>query len=262
MMKNTITPFLILLAIFSLSSCASKNFYQVHKASPINGKITESAVLFENKHCIVSYDLMNMGGNSGFYFYNKTNDFITIQLDKTFFIRNGESFPYFKNRSTSYSYSRAASASIGGVYSNGMSSNPAVIGGQSASGVETNYPQIQQMIIPPLTKMRVQEYAITEWKYQDCEYNVYPSRKEVQTLKFSEADSPLEFSNLITYTSGGETINYENQFFVEEITNYPEAEATILIRKDDCGNSLYAPLKSMRFSGPNYFYLSYGRAFK
>jgi len=205
---------------------------------------------------------MNVGGNSGFYFYNKTNDFITIELDKTFFIRNGESFPYFKNRSTTYSYSRAVSASMGGVYSNGTSSNPGAIGNQSASGVETNYPQMQQMIIPPLTKMRVEEYVITEWQYQDCDYNVYPSRKEVETLKFSEEESPLEFSNLITYTSGAETINYENQFFVEEITNYPEVEATTLLRKNDCGKTLNTPVRRLRVFGPNYFYLSYERAFK
>jgi hypothetical protein len=258
-MKINLSPFLILLTLFTLSSCATKNFYQVLKTSTTNGKITETEVLFENKHCVISYDLMNTGGNPGFYFYNKTNDIITIELDKTFFIRNGESFPYFKNRVTSYSNARTALAPVVSVvYSNSIS-NPIEIGSAASARVETNYPQMQQMSIPPRTKMRVQEYLITNSQYQDCAYEVYPKKKEVKTLKFTAEDSPLSFSNFITYTAGGETISYETQFFVEEITNYPSGQAIIVVKKDDCGNALPNPLVQMRFSGPNYFFLPYSK---
>jgi hypothetical protein len=258
--KNNTLIFLTLTLAWLLSSCAPTEYFQVYKASPKNAQITKNSVDFENAHCIVSYNLLTRGGNPGFSFFNKTNDFITIQLDKTFFIRNSEASPYFLNRTYSYSYS--SSASVAGLYTNGISSAPAAVASASARGSETSFTQTREIMVPPLTQVTIQEYAVSSARYRECDYLAFPSKKDVRTLKFNEAKSPIKFSNLITYESGNDTVSFETAFFVEEITNYPSSEATIRVNKNDCGKTLYTPVTKFRFDSPNYFFLPYYRSVK
>ena len=81
----------------------------------------------------------------------------------------------------------------------------------------------------------------------------------MRTLKFDGAKSPIEFSNLITYVSGNDNINFETAYFVEEITNYPSCEASNRVDKDDCGERLYIAICEFRFRDPSYFFLTYNR---
>ena len=87
-MKINIPTFLTLTLILSFSSCKPVEYFQVYKVSPQKAQTNESSIDFVNDDCVVSYNLLANGGNAGFSLYNKTNDFIIIKLDKTFFIRN------------------------------------------------------------------------------------------------------------------------------------------------------------------------------
>lgn len=87
------------LVLFILSSCSSTSFYQVYKAEPISESITKVNFFnYEDENCIVSYDFWDNGGNMGFKFYNKSNKNIYLNLAECFYVINGNSYDYYKNR--------------------------------------------------------------------------------------------------------------------------------------------------------------------
>ena len=84
-MKKIIIPCMILL----LASCAETNFYQVYKTNFNDGNLTKDKIVFEDNNCSVSYNLWSEGGNMGFAMYNKTENYLIVNLAKTFFVLNG-----------------------------------------------------------------------------------------------------------------------------------------------------------------------------
>ena len=77
--------------------------------------------------------------------------------------------------------------------------------------------------IPSGTLKFISEYNINESLYRDCDLLRYPKRSQVRTLQFMKDDSPYVFSNRIAYRVGesAEPVQFENEFYVSEITNYP-----------------------------------------
>jgi hypothetical protein len=87
-----------------LTACGGVDtYYQVYKTS--NGlQQKESVLTYEDENCIVTYNLWSDGGNVGFNFENKTDKDIYLDLDKCFFILNGEAYNYFRNRTLAKSF--------------------------------------------------------------------------------------------------------------------------------------------------------------
>lgn len=99
-----------LILILSLSSCVPLKFYQVYKVFPDSDiELKSNFLVYEDGNCKVSYNLWSKNGNIGFNYYNKTDNDIYLNLDKSFFIINGLSYQYYQNRtftsSTSYGLS-------------------------------------------------------------------------------------------------------------------------------------------------------------
>ena len=80
-----------------LASCTTTYHFQVLETASDNPKIKtdDKQTQYEDENCIVSYDMWESNGNAGFQFYNKTDQIITIDLAKTYFVRNGEAFDYY-----------------------------------------------------------------------------------------------------------------------------------------------------------------------
>jgi len=72
-------------------------------------------------------------------------------------------------------------------------------------------------------------------------------------------DSPYVFSNRITYRVGeaAAPVQFENQFYVSEITNYPEKEIVENEYDEFCGEKSIEKYDFFKVKSPDRFYIMY-----
>jgi len=271
-MKIKNTFFLGMIAIF-MASCATTSFYQVYKANPSeNIQIKGDYLVYEDDNCIVSYNLWGAGGNIGFRIYNKTDLNIYLNLEESFFILNGVAFDYFKDRvftqsvgsgSTS-SRSAAASRSETGTNIFGLTQTNRVAGSANVGVITTSeysvsFKEMKNILIPPRTSRIITEYSINETLIRHCDLFKYPTNRQINTKRFTNSNSPLVFSNRITYNLGDtdNPIRFENEFYVSEITNYPEREIMEARFEEFCGQRSVTRTNVFKNVAPDMFYIRY-----
>ena len=97
-MKTRILLLTVLTSVL-LTSCVSTNFVQVYKAMPSDKLVMQDdRIVYEDDNCKITYYLWSEGGNIGFQFFNKTDKNIYVKLEESFFILNGVSYNYYRNR--------------------------------------------------------------------------------------------------------------------------------------------------------------------
>ena len=273
-MKTKSRIFFALIAVF-LTSCVSTPFYQVYKVTPFEKLMTkENYMVYEDEYCKVSYNLWEEGGNIGFRFYNKTDKNIYLNLDESFFILNGISYNYYKNRvytnatSSGVTTSRTATASksVTGInYWDLLQTNriqaTSNIGLMTSTGYSIAYNEEKVICIPSKTSKIITEYNINESLFRDCDLFKFPTRKQIKTKSFSKSESPILFSNRIAYTVGqsDNLIKFENEFYVTEITNYPESEMLESKYDEFCGEKSMTIAKYFKNVSPDKFYIKYAK---
>ena len=256
-----------------MTSCATTSFYQVYNVKPIEESITNTDELFfEDENCRISYNLWENGGNIGFNFYNKTESNIYVKLNESNFILNGFAYDYFKNRTFTRSESKSASnsnTSTGSVAVTGInvynniqtnqvkSSSSANI--SSSVGYAVSIKEDSLVCIPPNTTKRISEYSINNVLIRNCDLFKYPRKKEIKTKAYTEEKSPIVFSNRITYEINGNSKLVENEFFVSEITNYPESEFFESKYDEYCGQKISVQTKYYKFYDVGKFYVKYNK---
>lgn len=188
--------FLLFIAVMILGSCSQLyTFVQVFEAKPTYTSDaftkTEHGYEFENANCIINYNFWGEEGYAGFMVSNKTTEIMYIDLSKSFFIRNGKAFDYYKNR----------------IFENDSSEKV----------VEKPF-----VAIPPSSSKIISEYTIFKCLVLNCELNRFP--EEQDSILYDIWDTPLQFSNYITYKVGdnGEEVTIQNHFYISKITNYAE----------------------------------------
>jgi hypothetical protein len=255
-----------------MSSCAT-TFYQVYNVKPTNESITNvEELFFEDDNCKISYNLWENGGNIGFNFYNKTDKNVYVRLNESNFILNGFAYDYFKNRTFTTSESKSASASntsTGSVAVTGInvynniqtnqvkSSSSANLSSSVGYAVSTKEDSL--ICIPPKTTKRISEYSINNALIRNCDLFKYPRTKEIKTKSYSAEKSPIVFSNRITYEINGNSKLVENEFFVSEITNYPESEFFESKYDEYCGQKSSYQTKYYKFYDIDKFYMKYNK---
>ena len=87
------------------------------------------------------------------------------------------------------------------------------------------------MAIPSHTSRIIPAYTITKELFLNCDLDRFPSEKA--SITFTEADSPLRFTNYVTYRLGdNERDNVvENKFYVSKITNYAKPSAFVFVER-------------------------------
>ena len=70
------------------------NYYQVYKVNTGSATNSKNEIVFEDKSCSVSYDFWDAGGDVGFSIYNKTDNDMTVDLTKSFFVLNRVAYEY------------------------------------------------------------------------------------------------------------------------------------------------------------------------
>lgn len=272
-MKTKNILFFALIAMM-LTSCVS-TYFQVYKAVPSDKLVVKDSLLvYEDESCKVSYNLWGEGGNIGFQFFNKTDKNIYLNLEESFFILNGVSYDYYRNRVFTSSTSSGATTSRGATATKSVTglnyldliqtnriSATNTVGLMTSSGFSVSYNEKKIVCIPSKTSKIISEYNINESIFRDCDLFKYPTKKQVKTKTFSKEQSPLVFSNRIAYTIGqtDSFIKFENEFYVTEISNYPESEMFESKYDEFCGQ--ISPIKTKYFknASADRFYIKYTR---
>lgn len=258
-----------------LTSCAvpKKPYYQVYKTETTGNLIKkEKTITYEDENCRISYDLWEKGGDIGFYFFNKTDKNIYLNLEECFFILNGVAFNYYKNRIYTFSQNTGATnlrskaaipndnqTLLGQLFPNYNAINS--YGTLSSSGYSTALIEEKTVCIPPRTSKAVTEYQINKELYRDCDLLRFPRMKQVQSKKFSKGNSPYVFGNRIAYSVGSSEnqVNIEHEFYVSEITNFPENAITEEKLEEFCTQKSTVTVRSFKNNSPEKFYIVYYR---
>lgn len=238
--------FFTLVAAIALCSCGvtrKYTFYQVYQATPadISSLVTiDNGMMYEDENCMISYAFWAENGNAGLTIYNKTDKVLCIDMNKSFFVRNGEAFNYYPE--------------------------------QVSTEEKADFRQI--VAIPPKAYRSVKSQSIWNMLFVDCDLDRYPATSD--SITFSAEDSPIRFSNYLTYNFGDgtpETV-IENKFYVSQVTNYasPQVFSYQLRTEKPCVNKTkelkeyYSPKYSVNVYDPvvkintsDCFYVPYER---
>lgn len=259
--------------VLIMSSCATTSFYQVYNVKSVTEKIEKAdELVYEDNNCKISYNLWSNGGNIGFNIYNKTDKELSICLNRSNFILNGFAYDYYKNRTFTTSESKSASTTstaTGAVAVTGVniynniqtnqvkSSSSANL--SSSVGYAVSITEDSIVCIPAKTTKRITEYSINNTLIRNCDLFKYPSKKEVKTKTYSIKQSPIVFSNRITYKIGAKYFNIENEFFVSEITNYPSTEFFESKYEEYCGQKSSTLTRYYRYYDSDKFFMKYSK---
>ena len=260
------------LACMGLSSC-KQLYYQVYDVKSDELKQEDNSLVYENGDIKVMYNLWGKDGSVGFILQNKTDKDLFIDMDKTFFILNGEANDYFNNRE--YTTSTAEVASMGyGVSQTYWSANgfwptqyfvptttsalAKLVKGQS-HGVTTKEKQI--VCIPAHAYKVISEYKVSPRFVKTCERTKdFPKRTAI-VASYSEGSSPVKFKNRIAYSFDSDCKNLqhiENNFYVSGVTNYSKKAAVQKVREQtDCYSTQKQKRAYFKIGGPDKFYKTY-----
>jgi hypothetical protein len=269
------TKIIFLFTFFTtlLNSCMSPAYFQVYKTEPTDKSIFKKNLLvFEDVNCKVSYDFWSENGNVGFQIFNKTDKTIYLNLVESYFILNGIAFDYYKDRTFT------KSTNVGSIASSTVSESKSVtginyfdllqtnkvnatnsVGVSSTNGYSVTYLEEKVISIPSNTSKIISEYSINNSIYRDCDLLKYPSKKEIKTKSFTKSNSPLVFSNRLAYYVEDTQIliKFVNEFYVTEITNYPESEITEMKSDEFCNQKSDTKKAFFKDVAANKFYVKY-----
>lgn len=268
-----------LMGVIALSlltiSCSTINYYQLYKTSSTsNLSKEEKGLVYEDQNCTVTYNLWNEGGDAGFKFYNKTDESIYLNMEESYFILNDIANNYYGNRIITRSSEEILevskktgfSTTSFGIFNTYYSPQLFSIGTTSAAGVSSSqghsisYTEEKVVVIPAKTAKIIAEYSINNAVIRNCELLRYPKKKQVKPVSYSSANSPLTFSNRITYKVGdGSPIKFENSFYISEVTNYPSEEFFETVKEKDCEGKSKSN-KIYKYAASDAFYVTYVKA--
>lgn len=268
----------LFVALF-FASCApmSNLYYQVYTVVPDdNMNIKDDKICYEDENCSITYYLWDDGGDLGFYFANKTDENIYINMKECFLIKNDMAYDYFQNRTYTKTTSNASSSSIALGMTNLSTDYNNVYGrpvtdtyGSTLSGATQNvsynglsvtYYEKDIITIPAKSIKWISGYKIKESVYRDCNLILFPyDEKKIRTSSFSKEDTPLEFTNRIAYYLGDseQLIRIEHNFYISDITNYPDTSVRERRPSEFCGEKDPTLRWYFKFKDCNKFYIKY-----
>lgn len=258
-MKTNLVKFIPLIAVL-LTSCSSTYYYQVYRAVPSDRIVAQDDLLvFEDENCMVSYNLWSEGGSIGFRIYNKTGSNIYLNLEESFFVLNGISNDYYKNRVYTNSMNSGSTS-----LRNATTISPVIAASKTvvtSSGYSVSFIEEKIVCIPSKTSKIISEYKINETLFRDCDLFKYPTKNQITPLIFSKEESPFVFSNRIAYCVGltSDLIRFENEFYVTEIINIPESEMFKSKYDEYCNQKMITMTKYFKDVAPDKFYIKYLR---
>lgn len=273
-MKTT-KMFGMMLLLLAFVSCTTLN-YQVYEVNSSNLIQKDNSMVFENEDCKVRYNLWAHNGSMSFVFENKTDKDIFIDMSQSFFIKNGEAFNFYLNRTfetrtfdaINIGYNYTVSSSLSVLDNRSWWPNQYAVSSSHgymanlkkgfSSGITIKEPE--NICIPAKSYKVVEGYRIRPVFRKTCDKKLdYPNSVSV-LANYSESNSPLKFANRIAYSfeEGNKSLKFiENSFWLESVKNYSNKEAVEKIKKDVCKKEFAPKVKVFKIGGPNLFYVTY-----
>lgn len=274
---NKIIMLFTFITISLFTSCVSQQtYYQLQKTKSDNVQFIDSNYVYENNDVKIVYDLWENDGNPGFFFYNKTEKMLYLNLDESFFIINGIANDYYQNRVWTSSQSSSEGTSEGSALnftkslskvllrsvvskSESLSLSSSEI---NLSSDESGIYQIEKRIfkIPPKSAKQVFEFTITGNIYRSCDLLRFPDEDEVKSVTFSKKTSPYIFSNRLSFSFNSDLTDAKtivNEFWVDEITNFPEDLFFYYRNKKFCNEESYEDFQFYKYYSPDSYYIRY-----
>lgn len=215
----------IILPSVVLFSCTSTSYYQVFKTESPQSTNNGGVLIFESDSVFFYYNLWAQGGDPGVSIVNKNKEDITIDLHRTFFVAGGYANPYYFNQSSQsvlHSSSTQRSTTTAGYYTFGNS-------------LSVMKSEIERVIIPYNTNSSIHRFNIIRKFFLDCDLRAYPKGDQIKVANYSKDESPISFSNIITYYKGKDTLRVQHDFYVSQLKNVPEKEITERSYDGYCG---------------------------
>lgn len=256
MKKILVLIYLWVLAM--LTSCVA-NYYQLLTVKPVGDiQKKEGALVFEDANCKISYYFWSVKGTTCIRFENKTNEDIYLDLAATFYFMNNHAFDLYTGATTSNSVTTSRDGSIYWGYG--------ITTGRGEITNSTVVMQEQRMVTIPAKMYKIigeTDVHILKSVHRDCGLNLAPSKKEVNSLIFTESDSPYTFGLRLSYYVGNsnDAIRVKNTFYIDQITNYPQSmfKKTVIDDSYGCPGER-TPVKytdEYFFQSPDAFYIEY-----
>lgn len=265
-MKNiTIITLAIIGAIIASSCSTVEQMYQVLSLKQVDNISENSDGNFVSNYdnVQVEYNFWEQNGKLYFVITNTGKHDVSLHMDKSFFIINGEAFDYYKGRSYSNSNSSSllsgnttTSGNNNGDYTSFLLSNLQSVTTHNRSNIKsssnyfsahttnaTSYSEPLTITIPANTYRQICYFELVSTLYRDCElllcnFKKMNNKASSDTISFTQDNAPISFTNRIAYTvADNPTMHYINDsFYVESITNGNEDYFYEKVKQvDPCG---------------------------
>lgn len=278
-MKGAVSA-LFLSVVLMFGACSAR-YYQIYGVRGNNVSRMSDCLMFKDENCSVIYNFWSNGGVADFIFVNNTDSILYLDLEKSFFIRNGMSYDYFEDAvyvsgsgkyygTVSDGFLNISSARTSYITSKNTVSEQvsysAKISSYSNPGPSKYEFVVKQerpvVLVPPYGSKMISKFVLWDdgpYTEDACSKDLEP--KDSVSYTYSIQSSPLVFSNYITYSVGksGEPVHIDNMFYVSDITNV-KGSVAVVEEKYQCEGEYY-PRTVTRFKSKDAgrFYIKYYR---
>lgn len=254
-----------LAAMALLASCSSTKPFYYQRCSVGSDLPVGSNGAYEHKSpdCAISYDFWSDGGRIEFAVTNLTDKVLTVDLTKSFLIKNGIASDYYLNRvytSSNGSVVSSSDAATSTAWRSWISTLVTVSSTSSSTSSASSsvaYCEKPVVLIPPHSTKTFGEYTVMSSRYLDCSLKSLPSEKDKQSIEFTAANSPVRFTNYVCYRVGDDKQDkvVTNDFYVSQVAN---VNPKSMVKSVDAGCPGYkTSVDVMQGSTPRGFYVRY-----
>jgi len=124
-------------------------------------------------------------------------------------------------------------------------------------GVSISVDEQNKIKIAPHSGKVISEFSIVNSRFSNCDLLKFPQLKKVSSLKFTEQESPVQFSNIISYELNGKSNIIQNSFFVNEISNLSRSDFYAWRYDTICGKPSSYGKNVPKLTNPNWFFIEY-----
>ena len=266
-LQNILTA---LLFSMGLTSCMT-NMYQVYEVQSPNLVQKENSMVFENEDCKLLYSLWCENGSMQFIFENKTNSDLFVDMNQTFFIKNGAAYNYYNNRtyqtqtftSLDYGYSTSSTYwSKGSFWPTQYDLKTISEKSKTRVGISTGISTKEaELICIPAKSFKVfNYYTINPEFIKTCDKKIDYPKKQSTVETYNEHNTPLTFKNRISYSFNktGESLQQiENTFWLAMVKNYSRKAAIEEVKEKKGCSDFETNVFYFKIGGPNQFYKEY-----
>lgn len=258
---------LFLFATVMFVSCSTSSYVQIVDVKS-SVPVENDNFVYSDGTCRFTYYLWHVGGDAGFWVENLSEQTIYIDLSNSFFIKNGAAYDYFRNRTFGKGSSSSVASSVSGsVSAHGIWSLSSLAGtkslsvseaGTSASSYSVEIAEKEIIAIPPHSYKSISEYTIASDVIEDCSVRLFPKKKAPESMKFTESNTPIRFTNYITYKIGenGNSKVITHDFYVSGYTNYSSKD---VVEKEKIGCKSMHIYEFNKYANGTKYFITYGK---